>query len=309
MPSRRKKSSSTTSDKTESTSTSTQSTDIVSKVERIISGQVGEQKTEESTPVTASPEVMSSLILFSINAPQNLELPVDEIPGVGRVTAARLSEIGVTKIKHLLLMSPEELHRLTGIDLDRCKDIIQNAKRLVKWRDFITAYELKQRLSQVGGYKFKLHCQGIDKLLGGGFKLGAIYELVGEFGTGKTQICHQASVTIQLPFEQGGLYGAVVYIDTEGTFSIERIEQIANRFKLNVDEVLRNIYYQRAYTTDDILNIILKLPILAEEVKNSTGRDLKLIVIDSLLHHLEQNIQDVKTYQHVLKKWVKYYLN
>ena len=50
------------------------------------------------------------------------------------------------------------------------------------------------------------------------------------------------AVTVQLPPEKGGLDGECVFIDTENTFRPERIEQIANGFELDIDEVLQKIH-------------------------------------------------------------------
>lgn len=49
-------------------------------------------------------------------------------------------------------------------------------------------------------------------------------------GCGKTQLCHTMCVVAQLPKDMGGAEGKVVYIDTEGTFRPERIQQIAERY-------------------------------------------------------------------------------
>ncbi len=66
-----------------------------------------------------------------------------------------------------------------------------------------------------------------DQLLGGGIETMSITEAFGEFRTGKTQLAHTLCVTTQLPKQKGGGNGKVIYIDTEGTFRPQRIEQIA----------------------------------------------------------------------------------
>lgn len=63
-------------------------------------------------------------------------------------------------------------------------------------------------------------CEGLDRLLGGGFEPGIITQIYGEAGTGKTTIVLQTAV---------GAVGRglkVIFIDTEG-FSVERFRQIA----------------------------------------------------------------------------------
>lgn len=76
-------------------------------------------------------------------------------------------------------------------------------------------------------------------MIGGGIETQSITEVFGEFGSGKSQISHELAVTVQLPPEKGGLDGECVFIDTENTFRPERIEQIANGFELDIEEVLQ----------------------------------------------------------------------
>jgi len=59
-------------------------------------------------------------------------------------------------------------------------------------------------------------------------------ELIGEFGTGKTQLCHTLCVTVQLPKDRGGLEAGALFIDTEGTFRPERIVQIARKQRASI---------------------------------------------------------------------------
>jgi DNA repair protein RAD51 len=80
----------------------------------------------------------------------------------------------------------------------------------------------------------------------GGIETGALTELVGEYRTGKSQLCHTLAVTCQLPLNMGGGEGKSMYIDTEGTFRPSRILAIAERFGLNGEEVLDNIAYARS---------------------------------------------------------------
>lgn len=63
-------------------------------------------------------------------------------------------------------------------------------------------------------------CEGLDRLLGGGFEPGIITQIYGEAGTGKTTIILQTAIGAV----SRGL--KVIFIDTEG-FSVERFRQIA----------------------------------------------------------------------------------
>lgn len=114
-----------------------------------------------------------------------------------------------------------------------------------------------------------------NKLLGGGIETGSITEIIGEFRTGKTQICHTLAVTCQLPIAQGGGEGKCLYIDTEGTFRPERLLATAEKFKLNGNEVLDNVAYARAYNTDHQMQLLIQAAAMMSESRYA------LVVIDS----------------------------
>lgn len=99
----------------------------------------------------------------------------------------------------------------------------------------------------------------------------SITEAFGEFRTGKTQIGHTLCVTSQLPKEMGGGEGKVGFIDSEGTFRPDRIRQIANRFDLDGDKVLENIYYARAYNSEQQMDLLTELSIIFMEDKTFTA--------------------------------------
>ena len=58
--------------------------------------------------------------------------------------------------------------------------------------------------------------------------MSKITELCGAAGVGKTQICMQLCVNVQIPQICGGLAAKAIYIDTEGSFMSNRVVEIAN---------------------------------------------------------------------------------
>ena len=122
-------------------------------------------------------------------------------------------------------------------------------------------------------------CRSLDDMLGGGVETGAVTEFVGEFGTGKTQICHQLSVTVQLPADMGGLEAGAIYIDTEGTFRPERIIQIASYRGIEPKKALKNIIYARAYNSDHQILLIDEVRKIIPE------KNIRLLILDSLVGH------------------------
>ena len=113
---------------------------------------------------------------------------------------------------------------------------------------------------------------GLDKLLGGGLETGYVTEVAGEFGAGKTQLCHQLAVMVQLPKEEGGLSGRALYIDTEGTFRPERILSMARYRGLDPEQALENVLVVEAPTQVE----------LAEAVMAVEKLGVQLVLVDSI---------------------------
>ena len=203
------------------------------------------------------------------------ELTLEDIPGIGRITARKLRNAGIFSVRQLAMYTTEELVDM-GIEDGRATSILRAARRAVRQKALVlTAVEHEKLVKSF--HLLTTGVKAIDDLLGGGLEPQSIYELAGEFGTGKTQICHQLAVTVQLTPNRGGVDGKAMYIDTEGTFSPERIESIAKRFELDPDVALDNVLHCRPYNVD----------MLEEFVKGSlikyVEEGVKLIVVDSII--------------------------
>nr|BAB83902.1 homologue of the bacterial recA and yeast RAD51/DMC1 [Aeropyrum pernix] len=201
---------------------------------------------------------------------------ITDLPGVGPTTAQKLMEAGYTTLEAIAAATPQEVSQATGIPILTAQKTVDAAREALNI-DFKTAYDLK--IESMNIKKITTGSRNLDELLGGGIETKTITELFGEFGSGKTQICHQLSVNVQLPEDKGGLEGKAVYIDTEGTFRWERIEQMARGVGLDPDEVMKNIYWIRAINSHHQIAIVDKLFTM---VKND---NIKLVVVDSVTSH------------------------
>ncbi|MEM3220807.1 MAG: DNA repair and recombination protein RadA [Saccharolobus sp.] len=202
---------------------------------------------------------------------------IDELPGVSQTVANKLIEAGYSSIESLAVASPQDLSVAAGIPLTTAQKIIKAARDALDIR-FKTALEVKKERMTVR--KITTGSQALDGLLGGGIETRTMTEFFGEFGSGKTQLCHQLSVNVQLPPEKGGLSGKAIYIDTEGTFRWERIENMAKALGLDVDNVMNNIYYIRAINADHQITIV-------EDLQELVTKDpsIKLVIVDSVTSH------------------------
>ncbi len=155
-------------------------------------------------------------------------------------------------------------------------NIIQAARSSISV-SFIRADELLKMRQNV--LRLTIGNKAMDALLGGGLETQTITEFYGEYGSGKSQICHELCVNVQLPPERGGLSGSALYVDTENTFRTERIVQMAKFLGLDPVEVAKNIIYAEAYTSDHQMLLIENADKLIKE------NGVRLIVVDSLTAH------------------------
>lgn len=203
-------------------------------------------------------------------------ISIRDVPGVNPAIAEKLESLGYVSAWSLAISRPEEVSERTGIPVGTVQKLIENARKLLGIR-FKTAREVKEERLSIR--KISTGSKALDDLLGGGIETKTITEFFGEYGTGKTQVCHQLSVNVQLPIEKGGLLGGAVYIDTEGTFRWERIEAMARAYGLDPDKVMDNIYYIRAYNSDHQIQIVDELYSFIPK------HNVKLVVLDSVTSH------------------------
>jgi DNA repair protein RadA len=209
--------------------------------------------------------------------PAKKEVALEDLAGVGPTTAEKLREAGYTDLMELAVASPGDIAEAAEIGNAIAQKIIGEARRLAEVGSFEVGTVLLERRKRLG--RITTMARSLDELLGGGIETQAITEFAGEFGTGKTQIAHQAAVDVQLPIDQGGLNGEVVYIDTESTFRPERIVDMAKAVSLDPTEALTRIHVARAYNSSHQMLLVAKAQELARE------KPIKLIVVDSLTAH------------------------
>jgi DNA repair protein RadA len=201
---------------------------------------------------------------------------IQDLEGVGPVTAGKLTDAGFDSVEALAVAPIRELVDKANLESSAATKIIKAARQAIQL-DFINAKELWEK--RQGLLKLTTGTKNIDKLLGGGVETQAITEFVGEFGTGKSQLCMKLSITAQLPHQDGGLEGKVLFIDTEGTFAPQRIHQIAQAMQLEPEKLLEGIFYSRVYNSDhQILAVDRSFKLCQEE-------NIKLLIVDSVLSH------------------------
>ncbi len=107
-------------------------------------------------------------------------------------------------------------------------------------------------------------CKPFDELLNGGLESGCITNFYGPPGTAKTQIVMQAAITL-------AKNKRVAFVDTEGGFSVERIEQMSGK------DCLDKIIIFEPKEWDEQREVLRKIEGVVEK------EDVGLVIVDSII--------------------------
>jgi len=128
----------------------------------------------------------------------------------------------------------------------------------------------KERKLSAGSYD-------LNKFLYGGWEKEIITTIYGPAGSGKTNFCVLAAVS------QAKKGKKVIFIDTEGGFSVERTKQIAGD---SYEETLKNIFLLKPVNFEEQWE---SFSVLLKELKKEVDRKIGLIIVDgmTMLYRLE----------------------
>ena len=217
-----------------------------------------------------------------INKENHKKLELDTLDEIGPATKIHLIDAGIDSLKDLIIRGPHDVAEVTGMTMEKSTDLCNKARIKLEEveiieRTFIPATELYNKRKNIERISTGSKC--FDELLGGGFEVNAITEIYGEFGSGKTQICHTSAVMVQQKITDGGLEGGVIYVDTENTFRPERIVSISKARNIDHVSVLENIVVAKAF------NSAHQELIIHEVGKIIETNNIKLLVLDSAISH------------------------
>ncbi|GAF86277.1 unnamed protein product, partial [marine sediment metagenome] len=183
---------------------------------------------------------------------------------------------GIGSIRILAIYPLTKLMEDAGIGEKTARKIIKAAQDIEKmgFKSADIIWEKRKHLNRL-----TTNSSTLDEILAGGIEPGSVTEFYGEYRTGKTQIAHQLCVNVQLPYEEGGLEGNALYVDTEATFRPERIIQMADAKNLDYNKTLKNIIVGRAYNSDH------QVLLIKEATKIIKEKNIKLVVVDSIIGH------------------------
>ncbi|KAJ3588210.1 hypothetical protein NHX12_011804 [Muraenolepis orangiensis] len=201
-------------------------------------------------------------------------------------------------------LEPLELSREGGLSLEEALEVQQILTRGVEQPGGggLTALELLQQEER----SIVTFCSQLDALLGGGVPLGRTSEVCGTPGVGKTQLCLQLCVDVQIPECFGGLGGHAVFVDTEGSLVVQRVVDLAQAAvhhcslqdhdpeqqeamkTFTMETILEHLHLMRCHDYVELLAQVHLLPDFL--VRHSKVR---LLVIDSLAFPFRRHFEDL----------------
>eukprot|EP00884_Botryococcus_braunii_P002529 jgi/Botrbrau1/12277/Bobra.0323s0017.1 len=216
---------------------------------------------------------------------------VADYAGLGPVELAR--DLGISQEDALLVLNVSNIEHFVE-------------KGLTDVRSAAQLYE-----KEASAKKIITFCPGLDGILGGGVCTGQITEFCGAPGVGKTQLGIQLSVDVQIPSAFKGVDGTAVYIDTEGSFMVERVEEIAEAMVKHVHKIVRStptpspaqqaaidalavdgiLSHIHLFRVRDHVEQLAVVHLLSEFLRDN--RKVRLVVMDSITFHFRQDFLDM----------------
>jgi DNA repair protein RadA len=218
------------------------------------------------------------------------DFELEHLPGVESHLISKLRRAGIESVLHLAASIPHELAgrgdyegKSVAADVDTLAQLVMKAKNAlidssVLSKEFCTAQEILERRETL--VRFTTGSKNLDTFLKGGIETQAITEFAGEFGSGKSQICHTLCVTAN---NMNKAEGSIIFIDTENTFRPERIHQIAEGRGLEPEEIMKRVFVCKINNSAHLEAIIKNLGKSIKQYK------AKLVIVDSIisLHRAE----------------------
>jgi DNA repair protein RadA len=218
------------------------------------------------------------------------DLQLEDLPGVQPHLINKLRQAGIQLVLDLAVSIPQELapggeSGVISADTETISELVLKAKKALAdsgalIKEFSTADQVLERRKSL--VRYTTGSKNLDDFLKGGVESQAITELAGEFGSGKSQICHTLCVTAAANTNKGKI-NSIIFIDTENTFRPERVNQIAEARGLDSEEIMKKVFVCKIVNSAQLEALIRNLGKSIEEYK------AKLVIVDSIisLHRAE----------------------
>lgn len=184
----------------------------------------------------------------------------------------------INDVSKVLLLSPIELQKKTGLKISQAEEVLKAASlHVLKSCSFSSTWKILSKKCETECFQFEklaTGCNEIDRILGGGILTPGITEVAGESSSGKTQLCLQICVDCRIKFPSK----KCLYISTEDAFPNKRLQQLSSlRYEGKANDVTNGIFIEHAADLDMLISFLeSRLTSLLQK------EEIKIIVIDSI---------------------------
>lgn len=172
---------------------------------------------------------------------ESFDLSLQQLEGLGKVTETKLAGFGITNLYDLAIAGAREIQELTGSPEDTVRGWVFKAKAMLEDKGLIR--NCKMDVEELMEYQansdfLTVKVPEIDELFDGGLERESMYEVYGEFGSGKTQFALTATVEAICNGEH------VLWFDCEDTMKPKRLIEImvARGYATDKEDVLEKGY-------------------------------------------------------------------
>ena len=213
-----------------------------------------------------------------VKAEGELNLEISQLGGVGPITAKKLTEFGVTSLIDVCVRGSKELSDITGVAKIKTNVWVTESKKILEDNNMVRKPDMDTL--ELMEYQDNLFTIGtkteVDTLLRGGVKPESLYEVYGEFGSGKTQFC------LTLTAEAISHGHEIIWIDCEDTFRPRRLSEIivARGYAVDTEDAkqyLKNIHYYYTPNTEQMMGKVNALSPIITKYKP------KIVILDGAI--------------------------
>lgn len=221
----------------------------------------------------------------------------DESTSVSPQLINRLRDAGYHSLRSIVVLGAQQISNDIQISLESSQRICSLAS--TKLRNSARTIEDSSSNCLKTGSKV------LDHLLGGGIEMGALTEFFGRSASGKTQLCHTISVMSQISpriRNNERILCKVIYVDTEGTFRPQRVEEIVRARGLKSGDITKNIILLDCCDVAEQERYVKHICELLDK-----GNSRSLIIIDSIIVHFRAEYRGrsmLPERQHRLNKYL-----
>ncbi|TIA96890.1 hypothetical protein E3P94_03046 [Wallemia ichthyophaga] len=202
---------------------------------------------------------------------------LQDLDVLSHVLKQRLLKADLIDPFEVLVMDTGNLSKRLNMSASECQKLID----VVALGAFPDVEDWTSRFNSMDS--FTSGDSAIDDVLGGGIREQSLLEIVGASSVGKSQLTMQSLVTVQLPFEEGGLDARAILIHASKAPPTERLSTIARTYfpGSHPNDILSNI--SLLHVRDfQCLQHALDFFIPRFLVDGTKSKPVRLIAVDSL---------------------------